>query len=108
MDLIKKLLTFNSEKRITAMQALDHAWIKQVGKEEVDTNATANALKNLKNFRVLINNLLIFHYRLNKSFNKQLLPLLFVNSQPRRNKKSCTKHSKLLIRILMVKSLRKN
>lgn len=29
-DLVKKLLTYDSEKRISALEALNHSWIKKM------------------------------------------------------------------------------
>uniref|UniRef100_A0A7S3NBH0 Calcium-dependent protein kinase 1 n=1 Tax=Euplotes harpa TaxID=151035 RepID=A0A7S3NBH0_9SPIT len=49
-DLIKKLLTYAPEDRISAEEALKHPWIKDC-KVEVDSDATNNALGNLKTFR---------------------------------------------------------
>jgi calcium-dependent protein kinase len=49
-DLIKKLLTFKPDDRISAEEALQHPWIHDF-KVEVDTDAATNALGNLKNFR---------------------------------------------------------
>ena len=49
-DLIKKLLTYKPEDRISAEDALQHPWIKEF-KVEVDEEATSNALTCLKAFR---------------------------------------------------------
>ena len=49
-DLIKKLLTYKPEDRISAEDALQHPWIKEF-KVEVDEEATSNALSCLKAFR---------------------------------------------------------
>jgi len=49
-DLIKKLLTYKPEERISAEEALKHPWIADF-KVEVDTTAASNALGNLKSFR---------------------------------------------------------
>ncbi len=53
MDLIKKLLTYDPDKRISAEDALQHPWIKEKVVEKVDPNATKEAFKNLRAFRVL-------------------------------------------------------
>ena len=50
MDLIKKMLTYDPNQRISAEQALNHPWIKKMAVESVDTEITVNALNNLKNF----------------------------------------------------------
>lgn len=56
MDLISALLTYDPEKRISAIEALEHPWIKQRAVEKLDIQATTMALNNLANFRVnLIN-----------------------------------------------------
>ena len=52
MDLLKKMMTYDFTKRITASEALSHAWIKKEAELEEDTEATLAALENLKNFRV--------------------------------------------------------
>ena len=49
-DLIKKLLTFKPEDRISAEDALTHPWIADM-KVEVDAAAAGNALGNLRSFR---------------------------------------------------------
>lgn len=49
-DLIKKLLTYKPEERISAEEALLHPWIADM-KVEVDTAAAGNALGNLRGFR---------------------------------------------------------
>lgn len=49
-DLVKKLLTFEPEDRISAEEALLHPWI-QATKIEVDADAASNALGNLNAFR---------------------------------------------------------
>lgn len=53
-DLIKKMLTFKMDDRITAKECLNHPWIKQEGKvQELSTHSTINrrSLRNLKTFR---------------------------------------------------------
>lgn len=49
-DLIKKLLTYNPEDRISAEDALQHPWIAET-KIEIDAAAAGNALTNLRSFR---------------------------------------------------------
>jgi calcium-dependent protein kinase len=49
-DLIKKLLTYKPEDRISAEEALQHPWIADF-KVEVDEAAANNALGNLRSFR---------------------------------------------------------
>lgn len=49
-DLIKKLLTYKPEDRISAEEALQHPWIADF-KVEVDETAASNALGNLRSFR---------------------------------------------------------
>jgi len=49
-DLIKKLLTYKADDRISAEEALQHSWIAD-SKIEVDSTAASNALGNLKTFR---------------------------------------------------------
>lgn len=53
-DLIKKMLTFKMDERITAKDCLNHPWIKQEGKvQELSSQSTINrrSLRNLKTFR---------------------------------------------------------
>jgi calcium-dependent protein kinase len=49
-DLVKKLLTYKPDDRISAEDALKHPWLKDF-KVEVDSTAANNALSNLKGFR---------------------------------------------------------
>jgi len=51
-DLIKKMLIYDPNQRITAEAALNHPWIKKKVNEQSDPKATFNALQNLRNFRV--------------------------------------------------------
>lgn len=51
-DLIKKMLTYDPNQRITAEAAINHPWIKKKVNEPVDTKVTTNALQNLRTFRV--------------------------------------------------------
>jgi len=50
-DLIKKMLTYDMNSRISAEEGLNHPWIKKKVNEPVDTQATINALSNLRHFR---------------------------------------------------------
>ena len=58
-DLIKQMLTFDPNQRITALDALNHEWIKKKVHEQVDVQATLSALNNLRNFRVIILQILV-------------------------------------------------
>lgn len=49
-DLIKKLLTFNPDDRISAEEALLHPWVQET-KIEVDAEAASSALGHLSSFR---------------------------------------------------------
>jgi calcium-dependent protein kinase len=52
-DLVQKLLTYNPEKRINALNAVNHPWIKKMSTaEKISQSVARNTLKNLKNFRV--------------------------------------------------------
>lgn len=56
-DFISALMEFSPEKRLTAKEALEHEWIKKsVSMDNVDTAVTAEAIKNLSKFRVMIGN----------------------------------------------------
>jgi hypothetical protein len=46
------MLTYDPERRIAADEALRHPWISKKAYEEFDSDATLNALTNLKNFNV--------------------------------------------------------
>lgn len=53
-DLIKKMLTFNADQRISARECVNHPWIKQEGMlQELSAGLTINrrSLRNLKTFR---------------------------------------------------------
>lgn len=52
IDLLKKLLTYDCSKRITASDALKHPWIMKEAEMVEDQEATLAALENLKNFKV--------------------------------------------------------
>lgn len=52
VDLLKKMLTYDPERRISAEESLRHPWIAKKGHEEFDNEATLNALTNLKNYNV--------------------------------------------------------
>lgn len=52
IDLLKKMLTYDPDRRISAEESLKHAWITKKAFEEVDNEAILNALTNLKNFNV--------------------------------------------------------
>jgi len=52
IDLVKKCLTYDPDKRISASEALEHAWFKKFAKgEKVKKSLALKALGNLKNFR---------------------------------------------------------
>ena len=51
VDLIKKMLTYDPKQRISAEQAINHAWILKKVKEPIDKKSTLAALTNLKGFR---------------------------------------------------------
>lgn len=54
-DLVQKLLTYDSDKRINAFNALSHPWIKRMATaEKVNKEVAMKTLKNLQNFRVSI------------------------------------------------------
>lgn len=53
-NLLKKLMTYDPAKRITAEQALQDAWIKRF-EELPDKPLISKALMNMKNFRVIFN-----------------------------------------------------
>jgi calcium-dependent protein kinase len=53
MDLIRKLLEFSPEKRLTAEQALNHPWFNLFSGNKDESKVIAGkALKNLQQFRV--------------------------------------------------------
>lgn len=51
-DLVKKMLTYNPYMRISALEALEHKWIEENTKNEVNERLIRNTLINLKNFNV--------------------------------------------------------
>lgn len=52
IDILKKMLTYDPERRISAEEALRHIWITKKAHEEIDNEATLNALNNLRNFNI--------------------------------------------------------
>ena len=51
-DLVKRLLTLDPDRRISASEAIQHRWIKQMAQgEKVDKQIATKTLSNLKNFR---------------------------------------------------------
>jgi len=44
IELVKRMLTYDSNNRISAEDALNHIWIKKKVNEPVDTKATLSAL----------------------------------------------------------------
>ncbi len=51
-DLVKRLLTLDPDRRISATEALQHRWIKLMAQaEKIDKQVAAKTLSNLKNFR---------------------------------------------------------
>jgi calcium-dependent protein kinase len=52
LDLLKKMLTYDPNRRISAEDALKHSWISKKAYEEIDPEVTLKALKNLKNFNI--------------------------------------------------------
>ena len=52
-DLVRKLLTYDPEKRISATEALHHKWIQLTATtEKVEKTVATKTLQNLRNFRV--------------------------------------------------------
>lgn len=47
IDLLKKMLTYDPERRIAAEEAIKHPWITKKAHEEYDKDAVMEALKNL-------------------------------------------------------------
>ena len=52
IDLLKKMLTYDPERRISAEESLKHSWITKKAHEDFDNEATLMALTNLKNFNI--------------------------------------------------------
>jgi len=52
IDIINKLLQYEPGDRISAAEALQHKWIKEQSKIEIDKEITSKTLQNLKNFSV--------------------------------------------------------
>ncbi len=50
-DFIRKLLTYDPEKRPDAEKAMQHPWIAELSKITLDTSLALGALSNLKDFR---------------------------------------------------------
>ncbi len=52
-DLVKKLLTYDPNSRISAADALQHPWIRMHAEDEkLEKSIATKALGNLRNFRV--------------------------------------------------------
>lgn len=52
-DLVRKLLTYDPNKRISAAEALQHKWIRTTASQaRVEREVATKTLSNLKNFRV--------------------------------------------------------
>ena len=52
LDILKKMLTYDPERRISAPDALKHPWIVKKAYEDCDDDIIRDALINLKNFNV--------------------------------------------------------
>ena len=52
IDLINMLLQYEPNNRISAAQALQHKWIREQSKIEIDKEISNKTLQNLKNFSV--------------------------------------------------------
>jgi calcium-dependent protein kinase len=52
IDLIKKMLSYDPCKRIGAVEALEHQWIKKKVHSNTDMKGTISALQNLRGYRV--------------------------------------------------------
>ena len=50
LDILKKMMTYDPERRISAEEALKHPWIAKKAYEETDNEVTFKALKNLRDF----------------------------------------------------------
>lgn len=52
VDLVRKCLTYDPDKRVSAAEALEHPWFKKFAKaDKVKKSLASKALNNLKNFR---------------------------------------------------------
>jgi len=52
IDLVRKCLTYDPDKRISASEALEHVWFKKFAKiDTVEKSLASKALNNLRNFR---------------------------------------------------------
>jgi calcium-dependent protein kinase len=52
VDLVRKCLTYDPDKRVSASEALEHTWFKKFAKaDKVKKSLASKALSNLKNFR---------------------------------------------------------
>ncbi len=63
-DLIRKLLEYDPEKRLSAEDALKHPWFsKTLGDGAIgNKNLAVKTLKNLENFRVIFQRIFVFLY----------------------------------------------
>jgi len=50
LDILKKMMTYDPDRRISAEDALKHPWIAKKAYEETDNEVTFKALKNLRDF----------------------------------------------------------
>lgn len=54
-DLVRKLLTYDPTKRISAGDALQHKWIRTMAVQtKLESDVATKTLSNLRNFRVSI------------------------------------------------------
>ncbi|KAK2196896.1 bifunctional EF-hand domain/EF-Hand 1 [Babesia duncani] len=51
IDLIRQMLTFDPQQRITAQEALQHPWISKANQPTIDVKCQSLALRNLRNFQ---------------------------------------------------------
>ena len=49
---MKRMLTYDPDRRVSAEDALKHQWITKKAHEDIDPDVTMNALKNLKDFNI--------------------------------------------------------
>ena len=52
IDMMKRMLTYDPDRRVSAEEAMRHAWITKKAHEDIDPEVTLNALKNLRNFNI--------------------------------------------------------